>query len=180
MQQPTMMHDPGVNADTPRERLTAHLSEVSRLGSLRNALYCEALASHLGVTPAEQKCLTLLIENDEHSSTPMTPRQVAREINLTPGAVTGVLSRLESAGFIERKNDVKDRRRVLILLNHAEIEAAVRPFDQRWQQAMQKLADRYSERELRSITDFMERWTELIKTQTTALRGPVGALPDPA
>ena len=44
----------------------------------------------------------------------MTPTRLAELSDLTSGAVTGVLDRLERAGFVRRESDPNDRRRLLV------------------------------------------------------------------
>src|SRR5580704_16132559 len=62
----------------------------------------------LGVSATDRKCLDLL------SRGPVTAGELARFTGLTTGAVTGIIDRLEKAGYAERINDPNDRRRVLV------------------------------------------------------------------
>jgi DNA-binding MarR family transcriptional regulator len=45
---------------------------------------------------------------------PLTPGRLAELTGLTTGTVTGVIDRLERAGFVRRERDTKDRRKVLV------------------------------------------------------------------
>lgn len=45
---------------------------------------------------------------------PASPTDLARRVNLTTGAASRMIDRLERAGFVRRVPDRKDRRRVLI------------------------------------------------------------------
>ncbi|GAB7104227.1 MarR family winged helix-turn-helix transcriptional regulator [Streptomyces phaeofaciens] len=45
---------------------------------------------------------------------PTTPGDIARVTDLTTGAVTGVVDRLEAAGYVSRERDPHDRRKVVI------------------------------------------------------------------
>ena len=44
----------------------------------------------------------------------MTAGELAERTGLTTGAVTGVVDRLEEAGFVRREDDPGDRRRVIL------------------------------------------------------------------
>jgi DNA-binding MarR family transcriptional regulator len=44
----------------------------------------------------------------------MTMRELARALQLSPGAVTSVVDRLEAAGLAERRPDERDRRRTIV------------------------------------------------------------------
>ena len=46
---------------------------------------------------------------------PLTPGKLAELSGLTTGTVTGVLDRLERAGFVRRERDSNDRRKVLVV-----------------------------------------------------------------
>ena len=47
----------------------------------------------------------------------MTPSRLAELSGLTSGAVTGVLDRLERAGFVRRESDPTDRRSLLVRID---------------------------------------------------------------
>jgi DNA-binding MarR family transcriptional regulator len=55
----------------------------------------------------------------------MTPGQLAQETGLSTGATTALLDRLERGGFVWRKRDLSDRRRVLV-------QPTKRPIDEVW------------------------------------------------
>jgi DNA-binding MarR family transcriptional regulator len=60
----------------------------------------------------------VIIMNAERQEEPMTAGQLARALNLTTGAVTGVVNRLETSGHVRRETDRNDRRQ--IRLHYAE------------------------------------------------------------
>jgi DNA-binding MarR family transcriptional regulator len=53
---------------------------------------------------------------------PLTPTQLAHRLALTTGGVTTVIDRLERAGYVERRSDPSDRRRVVLETTHASHE----------------------------------------------------------
>ena len=54
----------------------------------------------------------------------MTPTRLAELSDLTSGAVTGVLDRLERAGFVRRESDPNDRRRLLVRVDPERLRRA--------------------------------------------------------
>lgn len=69
----------------------------------------EAICELLGVNRTDLRCLDLLSLDQ-----PMSAGELARASGLTSGAITFVLDRLERGGFVVRRRDPDDRRRVLI------------------------------------------------------------------
>jgi DNA-binding MarR family transcriptional regulator len=68
----------------------------------------EAVGKIYGLNSAERLCLSFLWRGSQTASA------IAREIRLTPAAVTALLDRLEKRGFVRRKADPHDRRKVLV------------------------------------------------------------------
>jgi DNA-binding MarR family transcriptional regulator len=70
--------------------------------------YDEAVGEIYGLSAAERLCLSFLWPN------PQTASAIARHIRLTPAAVTALIDRLEKRGFVRRKSDPNDRRKVMV------------------------------------------------------------------
>ncbi|MEO9227504.1 MAG: MarR family transcriptional regulator [Devosia sp.] len=75
--------------------------------------YDEAVGEVFGLGPAERLCLSLLWNG------PQTASAIARHVRLTPAAVTALIDRLEARGFVRRKPDASDRRKVLVEMAEA-------------------------------------------------------------
>lgn len=75
--------------------------------ALRTQAYDDALADRLGLNATDVRCLEAVIADPG-----ITPSRLAEVAGLTSGAVTGVLDRLATAGFVERRRDPADRRSV--------------------------------------------------------------------
>jgi DNA-binding MarR family transcriptional regulator len=85
----------------------------------------EVVAASLGLNPTDLRCLELAASEPE-----MTPSRLAELSDLTSGAVTGVLDRLERGGFVRRESDPTDRRRLLVRVDperFGELEAQYAP-----------------------------------------------------
>jgi DNA-binding MarR family transcriptional regulator len=79
---------------------------LARRHSTATVLMHHAVAERLGLGPTDHKCLDLLREHG-----PMSGSRLASLTGLTSGAVTGVVARLERAGYVRRAGDPDDRRR---------------------------------------------------------------------
>jgi len=66
-------------------------------------------AEALSLAPTDLVCMCLLQLNG-----PATPGWLAEMTGLTTGAVTGMIDRLERAGYVRREPDARDRRRVIV------------------------------------------------------------------
>jgi DNA-binding MarR family transcriptional regulator len=117
----------------------------------------EALAAErLGISAADLRCLNA-IEN----AGGLTAGELAREVGVTTGAVTGALDRLERAGFARRVADPADRRRVRIEVTpefRARAESIWGPIAADWQG---RLASRFTAAELATIVEFLELTGEI-------------------
>jgi DNA-binding MarR family transcriptional regulator len=135
---------------------------------LSNAVvfFHEAVAAHLGISAAEWKCLGLL---DTHG--PSTASRLAELSGFTTGAITGIVDRLERAGYVRRQSHPTDRRSVIVEPVHVkELKDRVIPIFQSLGQAMATIAARYSEKELAAIGRFIAETTDVLWTETLKLR----------
>ncbi len=86
--------------------------EILRELSARTVMFHQAVAERMGLSSADHKCLDLIERHGGEGR--ITPGRVAELTGLTTGAVTGVLDRLESAGFVWREKDPDDRRQIIV------------------------------------------------------------------
>jgi DNA-binding MarR family transcriptional regulator len=75
----------------------------------------EMVARRMGMSAAERKCAGILCALGT-----ATPRQLAEATGLTTGAITGIVDRLEKAGFAERQPNPADRRSILVHARRSE------------------------------------------------------------
>jgi DNA-binding MarR family transcriptional regulator len=73
------------------------------------------IARGLGLNATDLTCLGFLIEASMAGDA-LAAGDLAERARLTTGAVTGVLNRLEKAGYVRRQADPHDRRRVLVAM----------------------------------------------------------------
>lgn len=84
--------------------------------------------------------------------------------------MTGIVDRLEGAGFVRRKRDPNDRRRVTLEVNYDKVRREVFPIFEELAKRMSAVAASYSKRDLATIMDFMERGLEISRDYQAKLR----------
>ena len=133
-------------------------------------LFNQAVADRLGMNPTDLQCLNVLGETG-----PVTAGRLAELTGLTTGAITGVVDRLERAGYARREADPDDRRRVIVvpLLDQAARE--IGPLYDAMGRAFAELCARYSDEELALILDFITRTHPVNQEQTARLRAAAPA-----
>jgi DNA-binding MarR family transcriptional regulator len=97
-----------------KQALIAELNRAAREASGIGNLFAAAAAARLGVNPTDVECLGIVEYADG-----VTAGDLARATNLTTGAVTGVIDRLEKAGLVSRVRDRVDRRKVHVRMTAA-------------------------------------------------------------
>ena len=123
----------------------------------------EVVAASLGLNPTDLRCLELAGSEPE-----MTPTRLAELSNLTSGAVTGVLDRLERARFVRRESDPSDRRRLLVRIDPdrlAELEVQYAPIIERAVEAA-SAAGPASESYLAGLADALAREADRLRVLT--------------
>jgi DNA-binding MarR family transcriptional regulator len=95
-----------------RRRAQRALALARALGKWADAerAYRIAVAERLRVGASDVDALILLLQDD----TPWTAGKIAEALSLTTGAVTGLVDRLEKAGWVQRTRHGVDRRQVWI------------------------------------------------------------------
>jgi predicted ArsR family transcriptional regulator len=154
------------------------MADPSSLGELLGrelstavVLFHQAVAERMGLNATDFKCLDLLARMG-----PMTAGHLAELLGLTGGAITGVIDRLEAAGFAQRERDQSDRRRVIIKPCGSPASASTLvPIFASLQQAMgEELANRYSPEVLDAIEDFLRRTIQVLRQETQKLHQEIG------
>jgi DNA-binding MarR family transcriptional regulator len=153
----------------PKRSTSALKPVVDLLGkrlSTATILFHSAVADRMGVSVADARCRSLLLQLG-----PMTAGGLALRLGLTTGAVTGVIDRLERARLARRVADPKDRRRVVVELvaNRRRDQAIARLFAPMGRRVV-ALAGGYSEKERTTIFEFMSKACEILDEETTRLR----------
>jgi DNA-binding MarR family transcriptional regulator len=143
----------------------ATLNNAFRQLSTATILFHQAIADRLGMNVTDHKCADILLR-----SGPITAGELAQRTGLTTGAITGVIDRLEQAGFARRARDPSDRRRVIIEPIVKHLERVIGPLFESMARSAQELCERYSTAELAVIHDFTVRACQMAEAETRKLR----------
>jgi DNA-binding MarR family transcriptional regulator len=138
--------------------------QLVRRQSTAAVLFHHAVAERMGLGPADHKCLDLLRERGA-----MTGSQLAAITGLTTGAVTGVVARLEGAGYLRRKPDADDGRRQILspsLERMRDFDAVFGPV----RTGLAALLESFDARERAAVARFLDGATELTYLYAGQLR----------
>lgn len=149
----------------PRERLGLLLADKSRELSTRTVLFHHWISERLGLHTIDHKCLDLIVRSED----PVTGVQLTKLTGLSSGAVTGVIDRLEKAGYVTRERDNNDRRLVFIKPVKSKIEKEIVPLFNNLQKIMTKAYSDYTHEELEIILDFTNKCILVMAEQTDNL-----------
>jgi len=151
----------------PQERAeleVAFATAMRRTGSLMQ-LVGQAAADRIGINNTDLNCLNILSFSGH-----MTAGELAKATGLTTASITGVIDRLEEAGFVRRERDPHDRRRVVVRLSLdkavSDVASVFAPMLRDWRE----MARRYSDDELRLIVDFYGRVEQVFRKHLVRLR----------
>jgi DNA-binding MarR family transcriptional regulator len=144
--------------------LYAQVDWALRELSTSTVLAANAIAQKVGLGPNDLKCAELLVRHG-----PLTAGQLAEATGLTTGAITGIVDRLEKAGWARRTADPHDRRKVIIQPGPQDTQALAGLYEGHMQ-ALEKLLGGYSDAQLKLILQFVRGLTALNNAQ--AGKGP--------
>src|SRR5215510_5893713 len=102
---------PALSRGKARAALVRELEDAMRRSSAQGVLYGQAVANVAGISGSDLECMDFL--NLEGRA---TAGRLAEVTGLTTGAITGVVDRLENAGYVRRERDESDRRKVFIVI----------------------------------------------------------------
>jgi DNA-binding MarR family transcriptional regulator len=144
-------------SSSPSDRarlLAAVLQEVRRM-TAQSVLISDAVSARFGLASSDLECLDLAL-----LSGGATAGEFARATGLTTGAITGVIDRLERAGYVRREKDPADRRKVVVRARPA-MTRRIAPVYDSLQREMTALWTRYRDGELELILDFLKASCDL-------------------
>jgi DNA-binding MarR family transcriptional regulator len=136
------------------ERFSELGREMSTLAVLRHA----RVAEQMGLSGTDHKALDLAARAEG----PLTAGRIAQLTGLSTGAVTGVIDRLERAGFVRRVRDTEDRRKVLVEILPMD-EEKYAPLFASAMVATEKVLTRFSPQERAAIERFQRELIELMR-----------------
>jgi DNA-binding MarR family transcriptional regulator len=154
---------PGDNSS--HDELIQKLNEATRESSTWTIMFHHAIAEEVGLNITDHKALDIL-----SSRGPMTAGQMAEITGLTTGAVTGVIDRLEKAGYVRRERDPNDRRKVIIQPNPEKAGEELGPLFSHFQNRFIPILQTYDEAELKLLHDYFEQAVRFMQEEIAWMR----------
>src|SRR4051794_28604857 len=153
-------------ASTRKQQLVDELVTAFRTSGNQDSAFDNLAAERLGINRTDLLCLNAIENNGGLTARPIPPPP-----RPTPGAVTGVIDRLERAGYARRVPDPKDRRRVAVEVTPEFYERAGEiwgPLKADWDAT---LASRFTAAELERFAEFLRVTNEIGRRHLDRLAG---------
>jgi DNA-binding MarR family transcriptional regulator len=153
------------SARRPKKDLIEELIREFRAAGNQDSAFDNLAAERLGLNRTDLHCINI-IEN----SGSLTAGELAARAGLTTGAVTGVIDRLERAGYARRVPDPADRRRVKLEVTpkfYARADEIWGPVAADW---ASRLSGRFTAEELEQVIEFLRATNELSRSHLERLR----------
>lgn len=125
------------------------------------------MARVLHVNRTDLRCLEILISKFEDD---ITPREIAAQLDLTPGSVTTMLDRLEAVGYVVRSPHADDRRKVLVRATSAVRDLANSMIAPLLKDSESEITAHFSATELGTVERFIKGAAVVQRRHTERLR----------
>jgi DNA-binding MarR family transcriptional regulator len=148
-------------ADSKQNQLIDRLLFLGQMSSTETALFHQKVAESMGLGITDMKTISVLIQEGL-----MTAGQLAKRLNLTTGAITNLLDRLERRSIVRRVADEKDRRKVIVQVDVDAIKkhGGTEAYESMGLAYRHSLAA-YSEKELEFLVTYHESQLEVTKNE---------------
>ncbi|MGW7165374.1 MarR family winged helix-turn-helix transcriptional regulator [Streptomyces sp. NPDC054884] len=117
----------------------------------------QEMAQRLGLNVTDLTCFGYVLQAGEDL---LTAGDLAAHVQVTTGAVTGILNRLERAGYVTRRADPQDRRRVRVAAVPSAVARVYALYEPHYARLNALFAE-YSAEEIAVLTDWFTRATAL-------------------
>jgi DNA-binding MarR family transcriptional regulator len=134
-----------------RRDLVEGILMAGRENSAATVLLHTAIAERAGLTATDTKTIDTLMRLGR-----VTAGEVAGYTGLATASVTSLLDRLERKGLVRRVRDAQDRRRVMVEPVRERLAGGENVFGS-IRQGFASLLENYSDEQLETILDFMQR-----------------------
>jgi DNA-binding MarR family transcriptional regulator len=149
-----------------REEIIQAINDKFAEMSTETILFHQALADMVDIHITDHRCMYFL-----HRYGAMPAGRLSELTGLTTAAVTGIIDRLEGAGYARRTNDPKDRRRTIVEpVRNKKLERKLETIFTPLHEKMHKLLSSYSDSQLAFLLDVMSKTIELTREESKKLR----------
>ena len=152
-------------SNSPATDVAGTVMLAMREGSALGIIYSSVVARKVGISSTDLECLDFVATHE-----PVTAGALAQETGMTTGAITGVIDRLERAGFVKRTRPESDRRKVLISTT-AKFTKKVLPLYEPMQRRQSAVVGRCSTAQLKQVAAFMELTLQAARAAIAELDG---------
>jgi DNA-binding MarR family transcriptional regulator len=157
----------GQGSDDPRRNAALQRAmTAAREFGLTSISLNSAVAKNLDIHPTDAWILSYMRGLPVESA--LTPGDLAKVTGLTTGAITGVVDRLESQGYVRRERGAQDRRKVILVPTEksAKVAEVFRPLVE----GIMAMALRYPTEALETIGEYLEGAITATEEAVTRLR----------
>src|SRR5918998_1986191 len=123
--------------------------------------YTSAVLRHAAATAKRMSLEASELAALEHlqATGPMTQKRLGERLSISPGAVTAMIDRLESRGYVQRTPNPEDRRSAFVHITKAGLEESLRHL---WPyiEDMKGVEEGFSEEERAVIARFLREATQ--------------------
>jgi DNA-binding MarR family transcriptional regulator len=149
-----------------RVELLRELELENRRSNAEGLSYLQAVAERSGMNLTDLQCTNILTLTG-----PIAAGRLAEEMGLTTGAITGVVNRLERAGYVRRDKDPADARRVVVApIMEALEQVGVVSSGSQEQTALNALLAGYDDRELALYLEIVRKSNAATREETARIR----------
>jgi DNA-binding MarR family transcriptional regulator len=153
----------GVDAARRRRRLSTAIKDSLRELSIQLSLLNHQVGAHVDLKDVDFDCLDVISRHG-----PLSPSALARRAGLHPATMTGILDRLERAGWVARERDPSDRRAVVVRALRDRSKEVFRLYSG-MNTSMDDICAGYGETELELLADFLRRTADAGRNATDEL-----------
>jgi DNA-binding MarR family transcriptional regulator len=149
-----------------RKETIQNIVDKFREMSTDAVMFHQALADELGLYITDHKCMDII-----HRFGAMPAGRLGEMTGLTTGAITGMIDRLEKAGYVRRTNDPKDRRKTIVEpIRNKKLERKIEMIFTPLHERMHRFLSSYSDSELSFLLDAMTKLIEQTREETKKLQ----------
>jgi len=149
-----------------REQIVQNIVDKFREMSTETVMFHQVLADELGLYISDHKCMDII-----HRFGAMPAGRLGEMTGLTTGAITGMVDRLEKAGYLRRTNDPKDRRKTIVEpIRNKKLERKIEMIFMPLHERIHKVLSLYSDSELTFLLDVMSELVKQTREESNRLR----------
>jgi DNA-binding MarR family transcriptional regulator len=148
-----------------RRQLVQATHKAGRALSAHSAMFYTVVAGRLGLSLSDLRAWDLLL-----SLGPMNAGRVADVTGLSPGAVTGLIRRLQEAGAVSCETDPLDRRRVIVKVVGSFREGPSADYFEGLMARIRGVFNDFSDDELDASCRLMQEMGKLLHDEAVRLR----------